>query len=505
MRLVDRYWLMLTAPVVVCLGVYGVLGARYHRQELLSEAETEVRETATLLGETVTALPPDVEVAELHALAERLTHDTRVLGIGIYGPDGDWVGGSQVAWMHRVDLDRIVRVAFRERRDRREMRPFGNHDALVRVELVRPAQATLVGAVVVIRDLEYLRDALRSWGIQLAAMAGVLTAVMALLAARLARSMTGPVEQLIDGVTRVAAGDLETVVSTGGDEMQRLGDAFNALTRSLKRAREQLSDEETARAALEVELHRAQMLAVAGQVAATLGHEIGSPLNVILGRARVAAEREDVPDDLKASLQSIATQCERIAKVMSQFLSLSRPTSKGALERSDLGAVAKEVIGFLGQECRRAKVRATLSVASGESLIVAAPHDQMFQVLFNLCLNGVQAQRDGGRLEITVARGQDADREMVRVTVRDAGPGVPEAIRGKVFDPFFSTRLGSGGTGLGLAVVAGLVKELGGRVMVDQGEAGSELPGAAFTVWLPAAPPMSRDDARSPPDGAMRQ
>ena len=488
MRLVDRYWLMFTAPVVVCLGVYGVLGARFHRQELLAEAETEVRETATLLGEAVTTLPADVEVDELHALAERLTHDTRVLGIGIYDPDGHWVGGSRVARSHRAELDRIVRDAFRARVHRREMLAFGGREALVRVELVRPSQATLVGAVVVIRDLQYLRDALRAWAGQLAAVSGVLSVVMALLAARLARAMTEPVEQLIDGVTRVAAGDLETVVSTGGDEMRRLGDAFNALTRSLKGARERLSDEAVARAALEVELHRAQMLAVAGQVAATLGHEIGSPLNVILGRARVAAERDDVPDDLRASLQSIATQCERITKVMSQFLSLARPSPRGGADRSDLGAVAREVVGFLGQECRRAKVRATLDVAADEALTVEAPHDRMFQVLFNLCLNGVQAQPGGGRLEVSVQRIEEGGRAMVCAAVRDGGPGVGEGVRGKVFDPFFSTRLGSGGTGLGLAVVAGLVKELGGRVVVDQGEAGSELSGAAFTVWLPAAP-----------------
>ena len=238
---------MFTAPVVVCLGVYGVLGARFHRQELLAEAETEVRETATLLGEAVTTLPADVEVDELHALAERLTHDTRVLGIGIYDPDGHWVGGSRVARSHRAELDRIVRDAFRARVHRREMLAFGGREALVRVELVRPSQATLVGAVVVIRDLQYLRDALRAWAGQLAAVSGVLSVVMALLAARLARAMTEPVEQLIDGVTRVAAGDLETVVSTGGDEMRRLGDAFNALTRSLKGARERLSDEAVAR------------------------------------------------------------------------------------------------------------------------------------------------------------------------------------------------------------------------------------------------------------------
>lgn len=483
MRLVDRYWLMLTAPVVVCLGVYGVLGARFHRQEMLDEVETEVRETATLLGAAVTALPADAEVAELHTLAERLTHDTGVLGVGIYDPDGSWLGGSRVASTHRSALRPMVRAAFRARADHQETRVLGGREILLRVELVRSPQATPVGAIVAMRDLGYLRAALRSWGFQLATVAGVLTAVMALLAARIARSMTEPVERFVDGVTRVAGGDLETVVTSEGDELRRLGDAFNALTRSLKSAQERLSDEEAARAKVEVELHRAQMLAVAGQVAATLGHEIGSPLNVILGRARVAAEREDIPDDLRASLQSIATQSERIARVMSQFLSLTRPTATGAVARSDLGAVAREVVGFLGQECRRAKVKAAVEVPEGERLAVEVPHDQAFQVLFNLCLNGVQAQPSGGRLKVTVRR-VDAT---IQAVVEDAGPGVSEAVRGKVFDPFFSTRIGAGGTGLGLAVVAGIVKELGGRVVVDQGDASSELPGARFTVSLPAA------------------
>ncbi|MDB4928113.1 MAG: sensor histidine kinase, partial [Myxococcaceae bacterium] len=385
------------------------------------------------------------------------------------------------------DLDGIVRAAFRQRGDRRELRAIGRREALVRVELVRPSQATLVGAVVVIRDLAYLRDALRAWGVQLAAVAGLLSAVMALVAARLARAMTGPVERLIEGVSRVAAGDLETVVPASSDELRPLGDAFNGLTRSLKLARERLSGEQSARAALEVELLRAQMLAVAGQVAATLGHEIGSPLNVILGRARVAAERDDVPPDVGASLQSIAVQCERITRVMAQFLSLSRPTPKRADDRSDLGAVAREVVGFLEHECRRARVRVTLRVGSGAALRVEAPHDRMFQVMFNLCLNAVQAQPDGGRLDVAVARADEGGRAMVRATVRDGGPGLAESVRGKVFDPFFSTRIGAGGTGLGLAVVAGLVKELGGRVVIDEADAEPELTGASFTVWLPAA------------------
>jgi signal transduction histidine kinase len=127
-------------------------------------------------------------------------------------------------------------------------------------------------------------------------------------------------------------------------------------------------------------------------------------------------------------------------------------------------------------------------------LRVRCGHDRLFQALFNLCMNALQAQPDGGRLRVRVSRVTDRregldDREMACVEVADAGPGVPDAIRGKVFDPFFSTRHQSGGTGLGLAVVAGIVGDLGGKVTVGEGS-GDEpdaLPGAVFRVLLPLA------------------
>lgn len=119
-------------------------------------------------------------------------------------------------------------------------------------------------------------------------------------------------------------------------------------------------------------------------------------------------------------------------------------------------------------------------------------HDRLFQVLFNLAMNALQAQPHGGALVVTVSEDTETDnlhppRRVVRLVVRDAGPGVPEALRGKVFDPFFSTRLSEGGTGLGLAVVAGIVRDLDGRVTVDANPDDPETPGAAFTVTLPAA------------------
>jgi signal transduction histidine kinase len=493
MRLLQRLWILLTVPVVLCLAVYGVMGARFYRAELLSEAEHEVRETATLLGTVMSALPRDIEAAELHVLAERLTRDSRVLGVGIYDQEGRWLGGSRVASAAHDALHDTVLSVLRRRAYHQETRVVAHRECLVRVEPVVATGDSPAGVVVVLRDLDYIDRALRTWGAQLAAVAAVLVAVMGLVAWRLAGSLTAPVERFLSGVARVTAGDLDATVPEDGEgEVARLGRSFNDLTRSLREAHARLTSEEAARAALEAELGRAQMLAVAGQVAATLGHEIGSPLNVILGRARVTAERDDLAPEVRDTFTSIVTQCERITRVVAQFLSLTRKVPTEAALTADAAHTAREVVNFLGHECRRRKVRA--EVVAPSMLRVRCGHDRLFQALFNLCMNALQAQPDGGRLRVRVSRVTDRregldDREMACVEVADAGPGVPDAIRGKVFDPFFSTRHQSGGTGLGLAVVAGIVGDLGGKVTVGEGS-GDEpdaLPGAVFRVLLPLA------------------
>jgi signal transduction histidine kinase len=492
MRLVNRFWILLTVPVVVCLAVYGVVSSRFRRAELLREAEHEVRDTATLLGTAITALPPDIEATELHLLAERLTRDSRVLGVGIYDRNGQWLGGSRVAVQAHEDLSPAVSDALRTRLDHREVRVIAGHECLARVEVLASHQDSPAGAVLVLRDLDYIDEALRSQGFQLAIVACVLAAAMALVAARIARSLTDPVERFLSGVARVAEGDLDaSVPEEGPAELERLGRGFNELTRSLRQARARLADEEAARSALEAELNRAQMLAVAGQVAATLGHEIGSPLNVILGKARMTSEREDLAPEIRATLDSIAAQCERITRVVSQFLSLTRPTAPTREAFTEVPHVAREVVAFLGHEARRRKIKTEVEVKGDGPWTVACSHDRLFQVLFNLCMNAFQAQPEGGRVAVSVTRESERregfeDRSVIVAEVADDGPGVPEAIRGKVFDPFFSTRLGQGGTGLGLAVVAGVVRELGGKVSVDNVRDRS-LKGAVFRVSLPVA------------------
>ena len=481
----------MSVPVALCLALYGVFEARAHRAELVAGAEHEVRETASLLGTAMSALPGDIEATELHTLAERLTRDSRVLGVGIYDQEGRWLGGSRVASVAHEALAATVHEVIRRRVDHQETRTVAGRACIARVELVAPTRGSPAGVLVVLRDLGYIDHAVRAWVEQLALVAAVLAVVMGLVARRVANALSAPVERFLEGVARVASGDLDAAVPEEGDgEVARLGHGFNDLTRSLREARAKLVDEEAARAALEAELGRAQMLAVAGQVAATLGHEIGSPLNVILGRARVAAERDDLAPEVRDTFTSIASQCERITRVVSQFLSLTRKAPSATDATADASYTAREVVHFLGHECRRRKVRA--EVLAPTSVRVRGGHDRLFQVLFNLCMNALQAQPDGGRLRVRVTREVERragleDREMACIEVADAGAGVADEIRGKVFDPFFSTKHQSGGTGLGLAVVAGIVGDLGGRVTVDNGTGDDALPGAVFRVWLPLA------------------
>jgi signal transduction histidine kinase len=306
---------------------------------------------------------------------------------------------------------------------------------------------------------------------------------MLLLARHLVRRIVEePLAQVVDGVEKVAAGGLEVhVPDQRRDELGRLAKSFNAMTESLRAARAAAQDESATRAALEARVRHVQTLAAAGEVAASLAHEIGSPLNVILGRARMMAARADTSAATKRDLEIVAEQTERITRVVRKLLEISRP-SRGRVEEVDLQSVVDETLAFVAPECKKRGI-VTSSRASGGPQRVLADRDQLVQIVFNLCHNAIQAQPGGGRIDVTlerVAEGLGGAPNVV-LTVTDAGPGVAPEVRGRVFDPFVTTK--EGGTGLGLAIVDGAVRELGGRVEVDDAPGG----GACFRVTLPAA------------------
>lgn len=227
---------------------------------------------------------------------------------------------------------------------------------------------------------------------------------------------------------------------------------------------------------LQEQLRRTERVAELGTLASGMAHEIGTPMNVILGRAEYLMDRvKDEP--VKKGLQTIVAQVERITKVMNQLLSFARrrPPERRAL---DLKEVVETSVEIFQERLARSRIRVTLELDPHCPRVHADP-DQMHQVLINMIMNAIHAMPTGGELRIGVAPAQDR----VRLTVADTGHGIPPDTLAHIFDPFFTTKEFGKGTGLGLTVVKGILDEHGGAISVDS-EPGR---GTTFTILLPRA------------------
>ena len=222
---------------------------------------------------------------------------------------------------------------------------------------------------------------------------------------------------------------------------------------------------------LEMQLRRAERLAELGTLASGMAHEIGTPMNVILGRAEYLLQRT-ADEGMKKGLATIITQVERITKVMNQLLAFARrrlPERRAV----DLCEIVDDSLEMFQE--RIAQNRITIEKAIEPNMpSVHADRDQLIQVLINLVMNSIHAMPEGGRLRLSLAR----ENSHARLSLSDTGHGMPEEIRSQVFDPFFTTKDFGKGTGLGLTVVKGIIEEHGGTIAVE-----SEVD-KGTTVWI---------------------
>jgi signal transduction histidine kinase len=322
----------------------------------------------------------------------------------------------------------------------------------------------------------------------------VVVAVAVKVAMRL--TVTRPLRRLLEGIDAVGKGDLSRVIlAERDDEVGTLAGRFNAMTGSLREAREDGQRGAEARLALEARLRQSEKLATIGQMAAEIAHEVGTPLNVIGGRARAIGKivgRKTTESgihelDIAKNANIIGGEVERIAKIIRQVLDFSRQRGP-TVTRVKIDAVVAEALEFVAESTRRQGI-AVQNAAPPDLPDVPGDPDQIQQVCLNLLGNAIHAMPSGGTLRVRAERvvrrkgGLDlaAPAEYVVLEISDSGPGIPEAHRDKIFEPFFTTRDEGQGTGLGLAVSNGIVKDHDGWIEVDQAPGG----GATFRVHLP--------------------
>ncbi|MBJ6800270.1 cache domain-containing protein [Geomonas propionica] len=310
-----------------------------------------------------------------------------------------------------------------------------------------------------------------------------------------------PIKELEKLAHRVARGERDLQIEVQStDEVGDLAEAFNLMTRALGRQEAeigllhralelkieertaQLSDKTKLLAETQADLARAEKLADLGIVAAGVAHEINTPLAIIRGNTEVLEMCLPNEHPNREEVEIISQQTERMAKIVGNLLTFARQKSLNQRQ-----FMVHEVLDDIVAQIRHQVPMDTVSVKWEYDLNlgpVTGDTDQLRQVFSNIILNAVQAMLpDGGTLRLTTRRHGPGNGCIVEI--RDTGKGISPEHLEKIFTPFFTTK--DTGTGLGLSVSYGIVKDHGGDIRV------SSTPGmgTCFEIELPGLDPLA--------------
>ena len=245
-----------------------------------------------------------------------------------------------------------------------------------------------------------------------------------------------------------------------------------------------LFEDQSEKRRLQEQLLQSEKMSAIGQLIAGVAHDLNNPLASVVGFSDLLGEAADVPPRLAEPLAIIRQEAERASAIVRNLLSFAR-RQEGERQLQSIRPILESTHQLLKNQLLAARIELTLTFEPGLPE-VEVHANQIKQVFVNIINNAAQAisstraRERGGRIEIATKCEPDG----LSVNISDNGPGIPEAVAQRVFEPFFSTKSEGEGTGLGLSISLGIVKEHGGNISVNPGGAGSGR-GATFTVELP--------------------
>jgi signal transduction histidine kinase len=316
-------------------------------------------------------------------------------------------------------------------------------------------------------------------------MSGV-AAVVALFATR--RNIAKPLRSLVESSRRSRSSEVEAVFNWHAkDELHELSREFDEIREGFEGTRRRLTSEADELAMALERLRHWDRLSTLSRVAGTMAHELGTPLNVIEGRATMLLAGDLTPEEIRKNAQIIAQQSTRMTAIIRNLVTFARrlPLRKVS---EDLREVVRDAIYLASPIARAGKVVLSF-VPGGSPVMVDSDRSRVLQIMMNLLSNGIQAMPEGGELSIELAFEERAPhddpegphREYALIRVTDQGVGCESDVLARLFEPFFTTRGAEQGAGLGLAVAQGIAKDHGGWIAV-RSEPGR---GACFTLFLP--------------------
>jgi signal transduction histidine kinase/methyl-accepting chemotaxis protein len=274
-------------------------------------------------------------------------------------------------------------------------------------------------------------------------------------------------------------------------EQKKLEMQVEAYTRDLEKTNVELKHALKNLRETQAQLIQAEKMAGIGQLAAGVAHELNNPLGGILGYCQFAIEKitkkslkELTGEDISTYsqyLKDIEQQSKRCKAIIQSLLKFSRASVKENLEPTDVNSVLKETFVFVKHQMEKHKVKLE-EVLSPSLPPINGNVSQLQQVFTNLILNAIQAMPEGGKL--IVLDKVSEDKKSIEISFADTGEGITKKNLDKIFEPFFTTKKVGQGTGLGLSVSYGIVKDHGGDIQVES----TVGQGTIFTVVLPIIP-----------------
>lgn len=252
---------------------------------------------------------------------------------------------------------------------------------------------------------------------------------------------------------------LQPLPQQGPQEVQALSQAFSEMQSALAHTQDQLT--------------RTAKLAVVGEMAAAMSHEVRTPLGIMRSSADVLAREPHLSQDGREVLGFIVSETERLNKLVSGLIDAARPRPPNKVVM-DLVAHLQHVIALLRQQAEEKQIVITLDVS--DSLKIFADQDQITQVLMNLLVNAIQILPAHGNIAIHLHKAEDG---FCLLSIADDGPGIPADMQARIFESFFTQR--AGGVGLGLAVVKQILNTHQAEITYTE----SQWHGAQFNIRMP--------------------
>jgi two-component system NtrC family sensor kinase len=483
MGLRERIILIITIPALLGFGIHGTIRAFQERAQIIDDEKQRLALTTRAVQVAVENALRDRQFSDVQRLVSQMVETQESIdGIRLYDRHLQVTFVSSAEVMAKVipseALKRVMDTGWLESYYERR----GTQSVVLALAPLRVHPGTVEGAIEIVRLAVGLdRQQQAAIADVLVRLAMVLIATIGLTGFVLQRQVLRPLARLTDGIQRLGRGEATAELPVDrGDELGKVAQEFNQMAARLAEARRRVVAETERALELEQRARQAATLAVAGKLAAGLAHEVGTPLNIISGRAEFTLRNMAPEDPNREDVEAIIKQIDRISRVISGLLDVVRPEVP-KLEPLVVSDVVGELVPLLRHAARQRGVSLDTSTRHDGSR-VRGDAAQLQQVLMNLVVNALEATPSGGRVSISTAPLAREGRPGVALAVADTGTGIAPEVLPRIFEAFFTTKSRGQGTGLGLAICRDIAKAHGGELLVES-RAGE---GTTFTLWLPA-------------------